>query len=283
MYDRNQKNRDEKENQKWDIIQRILFNGLFPKGEVLLEADNLLLDLDSLLSILLSYELNELNQERRVEVAQSITSNLAMFLDKYMYDSKIVIYYNMEHYYKFTDIYPEWCLNRLNRYTHTSTIQFIKKFLIDKVEAISKIKPNISIQKCPDAPVLSIYKDINLNPDETYIIFSRDPHYICLLAYFDIRIWNGNDLIDRRSYLLIDKYPKVHYTLIPWYYTLAGMSRNEYKGVDGIGPQRAVKVINENKMKFIKTEIDDLNLSKNPVIVELIKKYKNIFYVKNLI
>ena len=275
MYTPRKHDKMKRDTDEWDLVYKILYRGLFPgSGEIeFFDYDELLLDMDSLLSILLTYDISEYNSDRRLEIAQTLVNNMVYFLEKYIGECNIKIYYNLDEYKKFPSIYPNWCKDRMNRYKYAVTIKFIKKYLIDKLRKVQEIKHNFMIIECEDSPILKIFEDIELASAKNTLILSRDPHYMCILCYHDVSIYNGRFIVNRDTYIHESEYPKVHYTLIPAYYMIAGMKRNEYEGIKLYGPKKTEKLINDNKVAIIKGTL--------PEIQEVLP-YKNIFYLKDI-
>ena len=180
----------------------------------------------------------------------------------------------MEEYKYFTSIYPDWCKERQARYKNTLMVEFIDKIIITKLKELSKLKHNFNLIKCPDSPIISVFKDIDSNPDKNYLILSRDPHYSCIWAYHNIAIYNGKELVSRNDYLgFPEYYPTIHHTLIPHFYLIAGMKRNEYHGLDKYGPKKTLNLLKKEYTSII----DESN-----EIYEKISQYKNLFFLKLL-
>ena len=263
----------EKEYNDRDVMYRIMYRGLFPPSDNIdfLDYEEIILDIDSLLSILFQKDISEYSSEIRLEIARTIIDNIVIFLDKYMNNSIIKMYYSLKEYTIFNEIYPQWCRSRSLRYKNSININFLKKYLIDKLKRIEK--HNFGIFECDDSPIIKIYQDIEMSSHKKRIILSRDPHFMCLLCYFDIHIYNGRFIVNRDTYLYEEEYPKVHFSFIPAYYMIAGMSRNEYPGLPKYGPKKTVNLINNNKVAVIKGTLD---------IIKDVLPYRNIFYIKDL-
>lgn len=258
-----------------DLINSVITAGLFPKSKEInfFQYDEIIIDFDSILSLALREDLTEWTKEDRIYLSKILTNNMLYFLEQYIETSHISIYYNMEKYKAFSEIYPNWCIKRQQRYGNETIINLVHKLLIKKLEKLAEIKPSFSIIKCEDAPIMRIFKDME-HSNKSFIILSRDPHMLCLFAYYDVAIYNGRFIVNRSNYYLENEYPKVHYTLIPAYYMMAGISRNEYKGVNGLGPKKTNKLINENKLAVIKQELPEM---------ENVNKYRKIFYLRELL
>ena len=146
-------------------------------------------------------------------------------------------------------------------------------YIINHLKKASDKINNFNIIKCDDAPIITIFRDIKLNPKLKYVVISRDPHYNCIMSYYDISIFNGRDLVDRGSLKYLKDLPDINYTMLPFYYLIRGMDRNEYKGVKLYGQKKTEKYINENLTTLITWE--------DPILEE-VKPYKNIFFLNDL-
>lgn len=262
-----------KKEEDFDLIGTVIFKSLFMSGDRdFFGYDEMIIDLDSLLSLVMKDDLPEEKSERK-KLVNTITSNLAYFLELYITESKISIYYNLEKYTYFPSIYEDWCKDRMKRYKNENIRDFIDKFLISKLQKLAELKPNLDLVKCDDSPILDIWKKIDLHPDKKYIIFSRDPHYNCILSYHDISIYNGKYLIDRKLMLIEKDLPKIHYSFLPYYYLIRGMDRNEYKGIKGMGLKKVEALIN--------TEYSLLMTQTHDVLTD-INQYRKLFFLKEI-
>ena len=151
-------------------------------------------------------------------------------------------------------------------------MSYVKKFIINKLEKLSEIKTNFQIINCEDSPIIKIYKDLKIS-EKSSIILSRDPHMVCLLAYYNISIFTGLVVLNRKNYYKERGYPYVHYSFIPAYYLIRGMKRNEYDGLQGYGQKKTQKLINENKIAVMKQTL--------PAITS-INKYRKLFYLNEI-
>lgn len=256
------------------LLVGIVYKGLFPPISIsnFKGFDDIIVDLDSIVSIVLSEDISEWKKEDKILLVKGLTDNFIFFLEKYIKDKRIKIYYNLKEYKIFTEIYPGWCKERQKRYRNDEVMEYIKKFIIDKLEKLSEIKPNFSVVECEDSPVIKLYNDLKINEKNT-IILSRDPHMVCLLAYYNIHIFTGIVLLSRRNYYKERGYPYVHYSFIPAYYLIRGMKRNEYDGLLGYGQKKTQKLINENKIAIMKQTL--------PAITS-VNQYRKLFYLNEL-
>lgn len=257
-----------------DIVKKIVHKGLFPASENrdFFDYECLKVDLDSVLSLLLKVDMTDWTQTYKNTLFKYISTSFIMFLEKYISRVHIDIYYNMNEYKKFVEIYPDWCKDRMKRYKNTEILNLVEKILIRKLEKLKEMKSNFDIIKCDDSPIISIHNDLKISSKST-VVFSRDPHFMCLLAYYNIAIFNGRFITDRFTYYMEKEYPKVHYLLIPAFYMLCGIKRDEYVGVKGYAIKKGSKLINDNKIAVIKQTLPEL---------QEVNKYRKIFYLNEL-
>lgn len=236
------------------------------------DFDKIFIDLDSLLSIVIREELST-DRDERIKLAHTIADAINEFIEAYIDTNTINMYYNLDEYKVFSDIYPDWCRVRNDRFENESIVGFLHKYIINHLKKASDKINNFNIIKCDDAPIITIFRDIKLNPKLKYVVISRDPHYNCIMSYYDISIFNGRDLVDRGSLKYLKDLPDINYTMLPFYYLIRGMDRNEYKGVKLYGQKKTEKYINENLTTLITWE--------DPILEE-VKPYKNIFFLNDL-
>ena len=266
--------KDKDKKKDFDLIKEIIIKGLFHINMDVnfYDFDKILIDLDSLLSIVIREELSS-DRDVRIKLAHTIADAINEFIEAYIDTNTINIYYNLNEYKVFSDIYPDWCKVRNDRFKNESIVGFLHKYIINHLKKASDKINNFNIIKCDDAPIITIFRDIKLNPKLKYVVISRDPHYNCIMSYYDISIFNGRDLVDRGSLKYLKDLPDINYTMIPFYYLIRGMDRNEYKGVKLYGQKKTEKYINENLTTLITWE--------DPILEE-VKPYKNIFFLNDL-
>ena len=266
--------KDKDKKKDFDLIKEIIIKGLFHINMDVnfYDFDKILIDLDSLLSIVIREELSS-DRDVRIKLAHTIADAINEFIEAYIDTNTINIYYNLNEYKVFSDIYPDWCKVRNDRFKNESIVGFLHKYIINHLKKASDKINNFNIIKCDDAPIITIFRDIKLNPKLKYVVISRDPHYNCIMSYYDISIFNGRDLIDRGSLKYLKDLPDINYTMLPFYYLIRGMDRNEYKGVKLYGQKKTEKYINENLTTLITWE--------DPILEE-VKPYKNIFFLNDL-
>ena len=266
--------KDKDKKKDFDLIKEIIIKGLFHINMDVnfYDFDKILIDLDSLLSIVIREELSS-DRDLRIKLALTIPDAINEFIQAYIDTNTINIYYNLNEYKVFSDIYPDWCKVRNDRFKNESIVGFLHKYIINHLKKASDKINNFNIIKCDDAPIITIFRDIKLNPKLKYVVISRDPHYNCIMSYHDISIFNGRDLVDRGSLKYLKDLPDINYTMLPFYYLIRGMDRNEYKGVKLYGQKKTEKYINENLTTLITWE--------DPILEE-VKPYKNIFFLNDL-
>ena len=266
--------KDKDKKKDFDLIKEIIIKGLFHINMDVnfYDFDKILIDLDSLLSIVIREELSS-DRDVRIKLAHTIADAINEFIEAYIDTNTINIYYNLNEYKVFSDIYPDWCKVRNDRFKNESIVGFLHKYIINHLKKASDKINNFNIIKCDDAPIITIFRDIKLNPKLKYAVISRDPHYNCIMSYYDISIFNGRDLVDRGSLKYLKDLPDINYTMLPFYYLIRGMDRNEYKGVKLYGQKKTEKYINENLTTLITWE--------DPILEE-VKPYKNIFFLNDL-
>lgn len=266
--------KDKDKKKDFDLIKEIIIKGLFHINMDVnfYDFDKILIDLDSLLSIVIREELSA-DRDERIKLAHTIADAINEFIEAYIDTNTINVYYNLNEYKVFSDIYPDWCKVRNDRFKNESIVGFLHKYIINHLKKASDKINNFNIIKCDDAPIITIFRDIKLNPKLKYVVISRDPHYNCIMSYHDISIFNGRDLVDRGSLKYLKDLPDINYTMLPFYYLIRGMDRNEYKGVKLYGQKKTEKYINENLTTLITWE--------DPILEE-VKPYKNIFFLNDL-
>lgn len=266
--------KDKDKKKDFDLIKEIIIKGLFHINMDVnfYDFDKILIDLDSLLSIVIREELSS-DRDVRIKLAHTIADAINEFIEAYIDTNTINVYYNLNEYKVFSDIYPDWCKVRNDRFKNESIVGFLHKYIINHLKKASDKINNFNIIKCDDAPIITIFRDIKLNPKLKYVVISRDPHYNCIMSYYDISIFNGRDLVDRGSLKYLKDLPDINYTMLPFYYLIRGMDRNEYKGVKLYGQKKTEKYINENLTTLITWE--------DPILEE-VKPYKNIFFLNDL-
>lgn len=267
---------DNKEFDIYLLAKDVIKTSLFSKANYdnYYDYKMIYIDLDSVLSRIIDLDLPD-DLVKRKEIASFIMEQFKEFFMMYDKSAKINIYYAFHKENKFTKIYPNWCKSRYARYDNESIMDFIRKVMIPKLKLFSKVVPNVSIIPCKDSTMLTISREIEFNGDFTEsIVLSRDPHFQCILAYYPIAIYDGKNLYNRGTRQGLNNIPNVHYSLIPYYYLMVGMSRNEYKGVNKVGPNTFYKLLEKDKKGII-------DFSNNKI--KEAEKYKDIFLIYNLI
>lgn len=258
------------------LQKKILSTGLFHpnEGVEFYNYDRIFIDLDSLLSRLTSEEL-PVETSIRVELIDFIMMTFTEFFKKYSNYSNIFIIYGFKKNKIFNDIYPEWNLDRYKRLENETVVNFIHNNLIKRLKSYSKKVKNVSIIEYKKAFIIDILKILNVFEKEGFnLIISRNPQILTLLAYYNVFIYDGKDVIDRRTCKMIKGYPKVHHSLIPHWFLLRGDKRNGYKGYPRMGPK-----ITDNYIEKHKGDI----ISFTDERIKTVEKYRKLYFVKELI
>ena len=258
------------------LQKKILTTGLFHpnEGVEFYNYDRILIDLDSLLSRLISEEL-PVETSIRVELIDFIMMSFTEFFKKYSNYSNIFIIYGFKKNKIFNDIYPEWNLDRYKRLENETVVDFIHNNLIKKLKSYSKKVKNVSIIEYKKAFIIDVLKILNVFGKEGFnLIISRNPQILTLLAYYNVFIYDGKDVIDRRTCKMIKGCPKVHHSLIPHWFLLRGDKRNGYKGYPRMGPK-----ITDNYIEKHKADI----ISFTDERIKTVEKYRKLYFVKELI
>lgn len=256
------------------VVREMVVTGLFPKYDDIdfYDFPNIMIDLDSLLSTVMKLN-SDVNNEIKMEYGKIVVNSLGWFINQYQLNGYITIYYNLDEYKTFNEIYPDWNNERQERYNNFGMEEFIEKNLLKKLRLLSERMNNFKIVKCPDAPILTIKEDLKTTNGNT-VLLSRDPHFNCLFLYFpELWIFDGKRLFCREDFNTVPSNPKVKYNLLPYYYLLCGMRRNEYRGIEKMGPQKTVKYLKENLSSIIDGS-DEL--------WKEVEKYKDLFFLKNV-
>lgn len=238
------------------------------------EIKKIYIDLNSCLSILFRYE--NINSK---DITDTVSANIEGFLQKYLGDSvQVIILFTLEPSKVHTEIYPDWCKERNKRVDYSKS-GFLQTLILSLNE-FAKVNPLIKIVNHKAVhPALIIYNAERLTK-KNFCVLSKDAVIQCL-PLKHMHIWTGINYIemDDPDRILPDSIslPEPTYLYLPYYMTIRGDARNEYKGVgDGYyGPQRTVKYILDNKLK-IKTGIE------HP-LKEHCDKYIALYAVNNML
>lgn len=266
---------EEEINDTISLNNSIVYKILFPpesEGDFL-NFDEIKIDLDSVLSVVFTVDMDNWSPERKIEFLKTIVQNFVYFLEKYIENNHLSIYYNLTEYKIFTSIYPNWCKDRQKRYNNIEIKNSVQKYIINKLIKLSELKSSINVIKCEDSPIIQIMKDLDKTTKRN-IIVSRDPHMLCLLTYYDIDIYNGRYFLNRETYTMEPDCPGVHYSLIPAYFLIRGIHRDEYKGIKGYGKKKTDDLINKNLIKTVRSQLPQM---------EEVNKYRKIFFLKELV
>lgn len=229
------------------VVSNVLKN-MF-RVQIYPEIRKIYVDLNSCLSILFRYE--NINSP---DITEAVSSSIENFLQKYLGDSvQVVILFTLEPSKVHIETYPEWCKERNERVDYGKS-GFLQTLILS-LNNFAKVNPLIKIVNHKAVhPAMVIYNAERLNRKE-FCVLSKDAVIQCL-PLKNMHIWTGVNYIemDDPDRVLPDNItlPEPISLYLPFYMTIRGDARNEFKGVgDGYyGPQRTVKYINENKLKI---------------------------------
>lgn len=261
----------DKERGQLDLSKKLIYSGLFYDGDntAFDEFDKAYIDLDSVVSRVLDYDLPTFKTLSN-ELVHFIMDVLKDFFIMHGDTMQIYVVYSFDKSKIFTSVYPDWNKKRYERYKNARIMQFLNTALIPRLAKLGNTVKNIEIIKAKDSPVVSILKLLRMNAsDANPVVITRDPHYSCLIAHIpNLSIYNGKNVLNAITLKDEKGYPNIHVALLPQYFLLCGMKRNEYAGIKKIGPKTAEKIINEDKLGVINYT--------NDTIAE-VAKYKNLF------
>lgn len=210
-------------------------------------------DLNSALSIIFRYE--NINDEDIITFTRDAIENF--LLTNLKFHSEVILLYSLESSIVHTAIYPEWCKERDGRVRIVES-DFIKKLLYSFKRNEGKLKVRV-VNTRGIHPAILIYKN-ELKYRTRSIILSRDCVFRCM-TLSNVVLWNGVSWINPSSSIL-DLPDKIELDdpnfSLPYYYTLRGDKRNEYKGFDGYGPVRTVAYLKQHRLK-LKADLDHPN------------------------
>lgn len=254
---------------KTDFV--IIKKGLIPDymGDIP-EKKNIFVDLDSVLSILLtSNDKIPDNPKNKLNAANAIIENFIEFLNMHIKYSKVIFFYRLEKSEYFKSIYKDWQIEREKRYENDDVINFLHKILINKLRKI-KIT-NLEIVKCNDATILTMNEYLKEYKPKDTVIHSRDPHYLCLFYYHSqLMIYDGKTYMTGRNYHKTRSklLPNINSKMLPYYFLICGMKRNDYPGIEKYGTIKTVNYLLNNFENIIDGK-DEL--------IKKVEKYKKIF------
>lgn len=251
------------------IVGSILKN-MF-RVEIYSSVRRIYIDLNSCLSILFRYD--DINSN---EITETISKNLEGFLQTYLNDGvKIYIIFSLHPSIVHTHIFTDWCKERYKRVDY-SKCGFLQKLILS-LNNFSKENPLIKIINSKDKhPAMIIHEQERLSKS-LFCVLSKDSVIQCL-PIPTMHIWTGVNYIeqDDPDRIVPDnvELPEPVELFLPYYMTIRGDARNEYKGVDGYGPQRTSKYLHEQKIR-IKANLE------HP-LKEYTDKYIGLFDINNM-
>lgn len=231
------------------------------------------IDLDSCLSILTSDLMPDDKMVTKVIISSAIYI-IANYLTAWRNRTNIKMYYSFKPTKKFNEYIPDWNIER-NKRLNEENVKLIYSQIISRLKRL-KLN-NISLIECDDSPILNITKDIlkdTINGDGA-VILSRDPHYQCIFALANrCELYDGKRTISANDFKRTEKYPEIIYSMVPYYYVLAGQSRNNYK--------RPLRWTKNKIIDYIMAHGRDIIEKKDEVFNNLEKEVK-VFQIKELI
>jgi len=206
------------------------------------------IDINSALSILFRYESID-DSELLVKMSGIIEKFMVTHLDKGL---DIIFIYTLDKSIVHHTVYPEWCKERNERVILRSS-DFIKKLLINFAIYSSKNK-HVKVLNCKNAHPAMVIKKLERFERTACLVLSKDNVFRCI-SHPTVSLYNGVDWIqfnvsDRP---LPDKLEKLKNPdkFLPYYLAMRGDTRNEYKGMVGMGKVRTVDYINTNRIKIV--------------------------------
>ena len=270
------KNRDMDENElRVSIIKKIIRTGLFHENPEInfLDYSKIYIDLDSLFSRLIDEDMPN-DKDLRHEVVSSILNIFKDFMYFYAEHCRIYLIYGFKRLEIFNKIYPNWCIERYKRYENEDVMKYLKNDLLKRLQKFTLAVSNVDMIEYRDAPVLEVLRDVKVSEDSNILVISRDPHYLCILPYKNIDIYNGKNILNRNNYYTERNMTQLHYAFIPNWFLLRGDTRNGYEGIKGFGPKKADDYIQKNKTEILKGE--------DPKFKEL-EVYRKLYFLNELL
>ena len=258
-----------------ELDLKIIRGGLIPeyKGSIV-DRKYIFIDLDSIFSIFLTND-DKIPEEydQRVSLAEDIVSIIKYFLSLHIRYSEIFFFYRLEKGTHFPSIYPKWNNERYKRFNNDEVVIFLHKILINNIKKLSKNTDKVKIVKCTDDTILTVKNYIKRYNYNDIVIHSRDPHYLCLFhLYKEICIFDGKSYMTGDTYKVMrsKSLPELDPYLLPYYFLICGMKRNEYKGKDKYGPKKTIAYIND-RLEDVLNKTDSITLE--------LKDYRKLFFI----
>lgn len=225
-----------------EVINHVIKYHLDVDDSVLQDYRVVVLDLNSILSILFHYEEEKNSEESCILVSELIETLISKCISL---GSNIEIFYTIKPSSYHVGIYPEWCSERYSRVDIKSST--FMKAMITSLHAIAdknKSKRIIVTNTGEFHPVMFLKKYIN-NLTKTLII-TKDPVFESIVAM------NGAILYHNKIKYLDDKdrYKNEGINISPteykFYKAFAGDDRNGFPGTPHFGKIRSVDYIRNN-------------------------------------
>lgn len=275
MYNNKYHKKEKKEFKTSDLQKKTIKDGLIPSSPYInfTEFENIYIDLDSILSIFIAYEIPT-DKEERMDLLISILSYFKDFFHMYGESYTIYILYGFKKEV-FNEIYEDWQSDRIKRLFNKTVLDFILKDLVKRLSKIADKSRNIFVKEWKEAFVIDVLRDLEKYEDPSEcILITRNIQSLCLLPYYNISIYNGSKIIDKYNYKNNKNYPHVDKSFIPAWFLIRGDLRNNYHGKPLYGVIKTDKYIRDNKIDCIDMESD---------FFKDIIQYKKLYFLKEWI
>lgn len=227
------------------MVKSVMFK-MFDLNTDELDVKKIYIDVNSCISIV--FRTPDINDPQLIQEVKKI---LEEFINREVSKGvKLIFLFTLDPSKLHTDIYPDWCKERYERVSILKNT-FIRNFLI----ALREYEKNNSSIKIINTkqyhPALVVYQN-EFNTRRNFLVLSKDLVFQSLNLIHGC-IYNGvhfsmfgdpmRDLPDLVELNDAD-------TMIPYYLSLAGSSREEFKGVKGYGPAKASKYCNTFRIQI---------------------------------
>lgn len=206
------------------------------------------IDINSALSILFRYDSID-DGNLLLKMSGIIEKFMVKHLDRGL---DVIFLYTLETSLVHKTIYPEWCSSR-NKRVELRNSEFIKKLLVN-FSAYSAKNNHIRVINCKEAHPALIINKLEKFMTTGCLVLSRDNVHRCI-SRPTVSLFNGVDWIQFNvpNRPMPDKIEQLRNPdkFLPYYFALKGDTRNEYKGLSGMGKIRTVDYINSNRIKIV--------------------------------
>lgn len=206
------------------------------------------IDINSALSILFRYESID-DGKLLAKISGIIEKFMVTHLDRGL---DIIFLYTLETSLVHKTIYPEWCSAR-NKRVELRNSEFIKKLLVN-FSAYSAKNNHIRVINCKGVHPALIINKLEKFTTTGCLVLSRDNVHRCI-SRPTVSLFNGVDWIqfNVQNRPMPDKIEQLRNPdkFLPYYLAMKGDTRNEYKGLAGMGKVRTVDYINSNRIKIV--------------------------------